>query len=637
MAGLPEFRKSQGVVPFGVGAIVDFPDGSLMSAGLDVWPQVSADKPLHIRSRVLNATQIIDGRLQQRLTARFGRAINYFLSPAEAPDFSGGFSGTTADISKALMPYVRFPHWHFCPRCRTLWNVPWNTPDNDEKLRCSSKTRLKSGTAEVCHSLHPKRRPRLIPVRFAVACSLGHIMDFPWVEWLHHSGNSDCDAGSGEIFLTSSGAAGLAGLKIECGKCPAKQTLSGAMFEDAFRKIWPDGCPGHRPWLGPDAAQPHAEPAPTTIQRGASNAYFAETTSSILIPPYSKLMRKVLDRTDVWSVIKSLPLVDGVIPSEPIRQIANNNGLDPDSFYQAAMEKIGTELDTVDEEESETEYRRSEYKAFLGPRPDHQERHDFDILPRSIDEYTSGFSEYFENVVLIPKLRETRVLTGFSRILPPEAVQEPASLSLRNYEWLPGIEVRGEGIFLTIRRSRIEEWLEGSTSARARAATINERLRVTALERGTPQREISPEFLLVHALAHVLIRQLIFDCGYDSSSLRERIYVDFAGEDPMVGLLLYTASGDSEGTLGGLVRQGIPERLERTFEAAIGNARMCSTDPLCIESTGQGINGLNLSACHACLLLPENSCEEGNRLLDRAVLIGTVEEPDLGFFRDVGI
>ena len=33
-----EFRMSQGVVPFGVGAIIDFQDESLMAAGLDAWP-----------------------------------------------------------------------------------------------------------------------------------------------------------------------------------------------------------------------------------------------------------------------------------------------------------------------------------------------------------------------------------------------------------------------------------------------------------------------------------------------------------------------------------------------------------------------------------------------------------------------
>ena len=32
------YRRSQLVVPFGVGAIVDFADNTLMSAGLNFWP-----------------------------------------------------------------------------------------------------------------------------------------------------------------------------------------------------------------------------------------------------------------------------------------------------------------------------------------------------------------------------------------------------------------------------------------------------------------------------------------------------------------------------------------------------------------------------------------------------------------------
>jgi hypothetical protein len=100
----------------------------------------------------------------------------------------------------------------------------------------------------------------------------------------------------------------------------------------------------------------------------------------------------------------------------------------------------------------------------------------------------------------------------------------------------------------------------------------------------------------------------------------------------MSGILVYTAAGDSEGTMGGLVQQGKPTRLESLFRGAIQDARWCSSDPLCIESSGQGIDSLNLAACHACSLLPETSCEEGNRHLDRALLIGTPSHPEIGFF-----
>ena len=61
--------------------------------------------------------------------------------------------------------------------------------------------------------------------------------------------------------------------------------------------------------------------------------------------------------------------------------------------------------------------------------------------------------------------------------------------------------------------------------------------------------------VLLHSFAHLLIRQLAYDSGYDSSSISERIYAS-NGSNGMAGILLYTASGDSEGTLGGASATG---------------------------------------------------------------------------------
>jgi hypothetical protein len=84
-----------------------------------------------------------------------------------------------------------------------------------------------------------------------------------------------------------------------------------------------------------------------------------------------------------------------------------------------------------------------------------------------------------------------------------------------------------------------------------------------------------------------------------------------------------------------LVRQGEPGNLDSTIRAALVNASICSSDPLCIESEGQGTHGLNLAACHACGLLPETSCEEGNLLLDRVLTLGIPDDVDIGYFRDL--
>jgi hypothetical protein len=81
-----------------------------------------------------------------------------------------------------------------------------------------------------------------------------------------------------------------------------------------------------------------------------------------------------------------------------------------------------------------------------------------------------------------------------------------------------------------------------------------------------------------------------------------------------------------------LVRQGEPGRLENTLADALRSAAWCSSDPVCLESSGQGIDNANLAACHGCVLLAETSCEEGNRLLDRATATGTLANLHGGFF-----
>ena len=144
-----------------------------------------------------------------------------------------------------------------------------------------------------------------------------------------------------------------------------------------------------------------------------------------------------------------------------------------------------------------------------------------------------------------------------------------------------------------------------------------------------------PRFVLLHSFAHVLINQLVFDCGYSAAALRERIYC-FDDPDEISGLLIYTAAGDSDGTMGGLVRMGKPDRFVDALETAIETASWCSNDPVCIEvpATNYGGRSANLAACHDCSLLPETSCEEYNSFLDRASIVGIIDNPLIGYFND---
>jgi len=142
-------------------------------------------------------------------------------------------------------------------------------------------------------------------------------------------------------------------------------------------------------------------------------------------------------------------------------------------------------------------------------------------------------------------------------------------------------------------------------------------------------------YVLIHSLAHALMRQITLECGYTAASIRERIYCRGAAEEygPMSGILLYTAASDSEGTLGGLVQLGQPQPLGRLLDQALEEMRICGSDPLCAEHnpTGDG-RGVHGACCHACLFAPETSCEKGNRFLDRAALVQTFAGKGAAYF-----
>jgi hypothetical protein len=181
--------------------------------------------------------------------------------------------------------------------------------------------------------------------------------------------------------------------------------------------------------------------------------------------------------------------------------------------------------------------------------------------------------------------------------------------------------------------ARMNNWIGRTPIVNQCIDQLDRRYNQRRADQGQLSRPISPQFVLLHTFAHVVINQLAYECGYGSASLRERLYCDLADpSNPMCGVLIYTPSGDSEGSMGGLVRQAEAGLFENIITRAMRNASGVSSDPVCVESTGQGSDNFNLAACHSCCLLPETSCEEGNRLLDRALLVRKPGEPEIGFF-----
>ena len=479
----------------------------------------------------------------------------------------------------------------------------------------------------------------MVPVRFVIACPNGHIDDFPWVEWAHSRPGQPLDqakvCANPTLRLNYTGKAGLMGLIVRCENenCEAKpRSLMGSAGPNSL-KGWQ--CTGKRPWLGPDGSEGCNPPGqPRMLQRGATNLYFPKVASAILIPPFSNALRKVVDDPHNWRALTSGVQEDGSLDESRLRMFAELRRLDIERLREVVTQKLSGQ-GTLDSTVSEEEFRYSEYRALLGPVGDANE--EFVTTPQDMGSYWCEVRQYIARIVLVEKLAETRALTGFSRIDPPPYREfdhrDQSQLSLRPRRWLPAVRVYGEGIFLTIDKSAIEEW--ATERVKARYADILSRHTRVYQALGRTPRVLPPEFFLLHTLAHVLIRRLSFECGYGSSSLRERLYCWDGPDQEMAGILIYTAAGDCEGTMGGLVQQGKPGRFEGLIVAAIEDAHWCSSDPLCIESRGQGIDSLNRAACHACSLLPETSCEEGNRFLDRAALTGVPDDPSLGFFSQI--
>lgn len=633
-------RRAQLISPFGIGAMVNFPGGeSLMPTIIDEWEEALNPCPAD------SGWKIRDERLEERL------GVTHFRFP---PDFRESDGGTA--FAEVRVPCVRFPRWHYCHLCGDMQYLPMS----EAKIRRCGGDKLEGRN---CSAIPPTRRPRLVPVRFVAVCEAGHIEDFPFMEWAHWDGDAMKPITTNCRLRLRAGvsAASLAGIVIECVTCKCKRSMSNA-FTFSKKAAGPLTamnlrCQKGMPWAGIDLpewrglrALDHAACGKDlrVVQRGASNVYFPRVVSSLYLQKWAEavdpLIIEILEDAHLWGELStgtpegaiSLAACDGLI-----RYNKSFKGkVDPAALKRAADAKLqGRPAGNTPNREklTEADYRQSEYKALREDQGDMGT--DFFVRQQDISKYHQDVRGLFSSINLVPKLRETRALEGFSRINPSEGGRDPKLCPAKHnpaIDWLPATLVYGEGIFLELNASQLSTWESRYTAGRPEFTELFQRLNQRRTAQGLTARQLTPAFLLIHALAHALINQLSFDCGYGSASLRERIYFqNEPNKPPMHGLLIYTASGDSEGSMGGLVRQGKAGRLEVTLRRAIERATWCSNDPVCLESSGQGSENCNLAACHSCLLLPETSCEEGNRLLDRWTLIGTHANPSLGYFAEL--
>jgi Domain of unknown function (DUF1998) len=647
--GNKQIRTGQLIAPFGPGSIYTDRRGvPHVIAGLDHWfKQWDA-----AQGKMVPCTNSQEfERFEPRLSALL--RVARFCAP---PDYRAFRKTNAADQpppnANLFVPSLRFPRWY----------------------RQTKTGEMRKFNLDATQLPNAVGGGRWQPVRFISVCPSGHISEFPWQQWI----GCQC-ADGGQLYLTDRGGSELNSIKIECRSCPdgstgrKGRTLGGTTIkpneaigeQSEFQKAG-IACSGDRPWLGEGAHQPSCMRPLIAALINQTNIYFPRTISAIALPdlrPQDPLIKKLMNEV---SVLPSM----GV--AQTLWSIGDRNGtvalvkagLDALSIpcdaaqIQDALQKLfdgnaqavtgGIVLPT-DPESEFVAFRRAEFNIIRNEVNDPENVPNLRVIPSDVPD---DLSSWFARVNLVERLKETRVFYGFDRLEQNNgALGQMPDIAMRQLfrnppttppeRWLPAVEVFGEGIYVELNEEALTKWQGDHASWLTDRYDDGFIARLGGVFQTLPpltpaNRTWATRYLLVHGLAHILMNQLVFECGYSTASLRERLYVSSDSTAPMAAFMIYTAAGDAEGTLGGLVRLGRPERLGPIVQRAVSKASWCSADPVCSEHLGgQGSMLANLAACHACLLLPETSCETINQGLDRAVIVGTPDAREHGFLAEL--
>lgn len=597
-----ELRPSQLLWSFGVGAVTDLPNFSAMVLGLDDW-QESQSVPLS-EPRLLTAVRRVLGPQVERLMA----------PPIPPSDSSYDPFGESARIG---VPTMVFPEWLRCPICQLL--APLSSGLFDFKGN--------PWRPDLCRFVHTScsrgHQPTAVPARFLVACRASHMDEFPWVYYVHR-GPTDC---RGQLKFYEVGASlETANLWVECAECGKKRPMSEAY--DRKRQPMPS-CRGRHPHLGSYKSGCTESLRPMLL--GSSNGWFPVLMSALSIPTRQGRLEQLVEEN--WAVLEQAQEKSFLAAFRNIGQLQDFVGYSDDEVWNVVDQR----RETGDPEDEPVNLKMPEWEVFSKPDPT-LNGPNFKLEKTDVP---SDRIDRLESVVLAPRLRELNALIGFTRISSPGDLEEGGRLEWGPLDsdgkprWIPATEVRGEGVFISFDLDRLGNWLDGEAVQDRQKMIFKGHKQWRAARHLEKVDEGFPGivYTLIHTLSHALLRELSLECGYNPASVRERIYASTPDVDlSMAGLLIYTAVPDSEGTLGGLVSLGRPEELGRLLKLALNRATLCASDPLCCEHDAGKDRTLHGAACHACQFAPETSCENGNKYLDRALLVPTYRTQDAAFF-----
>jgi hypothetical protein len=492
---------------------------------------------------------------------------------------------------------IEFPKWKICPSCHRM-----TTYDNQQCYFCKKKGEEKD----------------LYASRFVLACEKGHISDFPYNEWVHR--NRKCTEVTKEpkLKLVTRGNSGsLSDLHVICLHCQHDESLGSIMKpEEQNHALFT--CRGERPWIGPNANESCGSKMKTTL-RGASNVYAPAVISFLQVPLTSSSSEQ-----DILYIVKS--------NEGDFREAFEESGETglkmackflkiSSDFIPIIKRYLNGEIKIEDSTTFES-IRKQEWNTLIQSHVDEQN------FTSSKMEMHPDLVPYFDAIYRVDSVPEVQVLQGFTRLDYIDRLSDDNKtlqpVVKKEEKWLPAVRNYGEGIFIKFNLATVRKWEEEEQVTKEIFQAYNN----YRDEFDNSLIHFEPRQILIHTFSHSLLRELAAYCGYTTTSLKERIYT----MDGMHGVLIYTASGDSEGSLGGLTRLAQGDKLYPIILRALENMCYCSSDPICSDGDFEYHTTANGAACHACTFVAETSCEWGNMLLDRRTLINITPNEKDGYF-----
>jgi hypothetical protein len=617
-------RMSQVVGVFGPGAMLDLPERSIVVGGLDRWEMRGPNAFRPIEEARLSS--LLHLRLANDPRLGVDRPPELRTPPIDPSD------------RRAAKPFIEsavFPEWFVCD------TIDGDPPGRRRVVRFNDL----HPPARKEHVADDGKRRRASPIRFVCGCTKGHLQDIEWRRILHGDGVTCRE----QMWMVDGGtSADPRETRIVC-DCSKSLTL-----EELFQPGRLGPCRGERPWIGDrDPVACNAPRGLSLLTRSATNTYFPQVATVISLPHAEDELSRRIEQ--LWTTLANAtdPAWIGVIRNVPAINAALEGYSNEEVFSRVQSLSLATKGS-----DAAIDPRLAEFELLSSGRPLigenlarallHAQTLDRALWDPESDQTLAGIAE----LVAVHRLREVACLYGFTRFEPAALANddlEDVGLAVEGAPlaesptWLPAIEQFGEGIFILLSPGSLGTWLarrelgtRGTTLSSGVTQWVNSRRqRGSKADASDLGERIRPEYILAHGLAHALMTEVALDCGYPASALKERIYVPPRNpNDPIrAGLLIYTATAGTQGTLGGLVE--VTGRFSRVLHSALERLRLCSGDPICADhdpAVADEDRALHGAACHGCLLVAETSCEARNLHLDRALLVDTVGMRGAGYF-----